>query len=128
MSALTAARPSQDLTIWHSMFSPTTFPPSLANHIPRHKRTHGREDGGDGSLHLSGDEEEDFSGDDHLGALEEASPHSENAYVTGSLNAAAHGSTPPSSNAPAQTFNSLETLSMPMTMSQPAAINASGMM
>lgn len=104
------------------------LPVALANRIPRHKRTHGREDGGDGSLHLSGDEEEDFSGDDHLGSLEEASPHSENAYVTGSLNAAAHGSTPPSSNAPTQTFNSLETLSMPMTMSQPAAINASGMM
>jgi transcription factor STE12 len=60
--------------------------------------------------------------------LEEASPHSDSPYMTGSLNAAAHGSTPPSSGAHTQTFNSLETLSMPMTMSQPAAINASGMM
>ncbi|CAF3445417.1 Transcription factor mst12 [Fusarium graminearum] len=101
---------------------------SRSDNLAQHKRTHGREDGGDGSLHMSGDEEEDFSGDDHLGSLEEASPHSDSAYVTGSLNAAAHGSTPPSSNAPTQSFNSLETLSMPMTMSQPAAINASGMM
>jgi transcription factor STE12 len=107
------------------LFIPSIYP---ANKAFRHKRTHGREDGGDGSLHLSGDEEEDFSGDDHLGSLEEASPHSDSAYVTGSLNAVAHGSTPPSSNAPTQAFSSLETLSMPMTMSQPAAINASGMM
>jgi transcription factor STE12 len=31
-------------------------------------------------------------------------------------------------SAPTQTYNSLQTLSMPMTISQPAAINASGMM
>ncbi|KAI1048577.1 hypothetical protein LB506_002784 [Fusarium annulatum] len=101
---------------------------SRSDNLAQHKRTHGREDGGDGSLNLSGEEDEDFSGDDHLGSLEEASPHSDSAYVTGSLNAAAHGSTPPSSMAPTQSYNSLETLSMPMTMSQPAAINASGMM
>ncbi|KAJ4268598.1 Transcription factor mst12 [Fusarium torreyae] len=101
---------------------------SRSDNLAQHKRTHGREDGTDGSLNLSGEEDEDFSGDDHLGSLEEASPHSDSAYVTGSLNAAAHGATPPSSGAPTQPYNSLETLSMPMTMSQPAAINASGMM
>jgi hypothetical protein len=31
-------------------------------------------------------------------------------------------------NAMAQTFNSLQTLSMPMTMSQPQGINAGGVM
>lgn len=78
---------------------------------------------------MSGEEDEEFSGEDHLGSLEESSPNSENAYVTGSLNAAANGTTPPSSaSAPPQSFNSLQTLSMPMTISQPAAVNASGMM
>jgi len=54
--------------------------------------------------------------------------------VTASLNSAMHGSTPtsnginPSSTmANAPTYNSLQTLSMPMTMSQPQAINAGGM-
>ncbi|KAJ3524255.1 hypothetical protein NM208_g12132 [Fusarium decemcellulare] len=108
---------------------------SRSDNLAQHKRTHGREDGVDGHLNLSGEEDEDFSGEDHLGSLEEASPNSDSAYVTGSLNAVAHGSTPPSSGtaapttmAPTQPFNSLETLSMPMTISQPAAINASGMM
>ncbi|KAF7535134.1 hypothetical protein G7Z17_g13255 [Cylindrodendrum hubeiense] len=104
-------------------------------HLKRHKRTHGREDGGEGPFNLSGEDEEEFSGEDQLGSLEEASPNSDHAYVPGSMNAVAHGSTPPSSGmsipntmAPSQSFNSLQTLSMPMTISQPAAINASGMM
>ncbi|KAH7272691.1 Transcription factor mst12 [Fusarium solani] len=108
---------------------------SRSDNLAQHKRTHGREDGTEGPLNLSGEEDEDFSGEDHLGSLEEASPHSDSAYVTGSLNAVANRSTPPLSStaapttmAPTQPFNSLETLSMPMTISQPAAINASGMM
>jgi len=101
----------------------------------RHKRTHDRGEGGEG-FPLSGEDEEEYSGEDQLGSLEEASPTSEGGYVTASLNSMAHGSAP-TSNAvsPATTmaqhqptFNSLQTLSMPMTMSQPQAINAGGMM
>ncbi|KAI9166780.1 Transcription factor steA [Paramyrothecium foliicola] len=101
-------------------------------HLKRHKRTHSREDGGEGAFPLSGEEDEEFSGEDHLGSLEEASPTSESAYVTGSLNSVVrdpssshHGGSVMANN---QTFNSLHTLSMPMTISQPTAINASGMM
>ena len=101
-------------------------PPADILPFPRHKRTHDREDGGEGSFNLSGEDEEEYSGEDHLGSLEEASPGSENAYVTSSLNAVA--SSVSVNTAPTQTFNSLQTLSMPMTLSQPTAINASGMM
>lgn len=97
----------------------------------RHKRTHGREDGLDGHFNLSGEDEEDLSGEDHLTSLEEASPISEHAYMTGPLASLVHGSTPPSNMngmPSSQTYNSLQTLSMPMTLSQPTAINASGMM
>jgi transcription factor STE12 len=104
---------------------------SLIRSVIRHKRTHSREDGGEGALNLSGEEEEDFSGEDHLGSLEESSPSSEHAYITGSLNSmvgdhTSHGV--PATMAPSQGYNSLQTLSMPMTISQPAAINATGMM
>ncbi len=100
----------------------------------RHKRTHDRSDGGDGSFN-SGEEEEQYSGEDQLDSLEDASPTSENGYVAGSLDAALNGSNPSSTGAtPAnasrgqtQTFNSLQTLSMPMTMSQPHAINTGGL-
>lgn len=85
----------------------------------------------DGSLHLSGEEDEDFSSEDHLGSLEETSPTSDSAYVSSSRNNI-HGSTPPVSVPGAvpstQSFNSLETLSMPMTLSHAAAVNAGGMM
>lgn len=101
----------------------------------RHKRTHSREDGGDGSFNLSAEEEEEFSGEDHLGSLEEASPSSEMAYATSSLNAAANEAVQVSHNGNAtnnmsqnQGYNSLQTLSMPMTISQPTSISASGMM
>lgn len=106
---------------------------SRSDNLAQHKRTH-REDGGDGNLNLSGEEEEEFSGEDQLGSLEEASPHSEHAYVTSSINAAqdhapaSSGMSVPSTMAPSQSFNSLQTLSMPMTISHPAAINAGGMM
>jgi len=86
----------------------------------RHKRTHDRGDGTEGGLNLSGEDEEEYSGEDHLGPLEEASPGSENAYITASLNSVANGASP-TSMPHAQAFNSLQTLSMPMTMSQPNA-------
>ncbi len=107
----------------------------LPNHVStafnpfhRHKRTHGREDGGDGSMNLSAEEDEEYSGEEQLGSLEEASPSSEGGYVTGSLNAAVDNNMAPPATMPNTSFNSLQTLSMPMTISQPTAINASGMM
>lgn len=105
---------------------------SRSDNLAQHKRTHSREDGGEGAFPLSGEEDEEFSGEDHLGSLEEASPGSESAYVTGSLNSVirdqSNAAGAPVSMAPSQQFNSLHTLSMPMTISQPTAINASGMM
>lgn len=102
----------------------------------RHKRTHDRGDGGDG-LNLSGEDEEEYSGEDHLGSLGDASPNSEAGYVTTSLNSVAN-STPPTSNGsmgPATSmpssqphFNSLQTLSLPMTISTPQSMNTAVMM
>ncbi|GKT80961.1 STE12-like transcription factor [Colletotrichum tofieldiae] len=99
---------------------------SRSDNLAQHKRTHDRGENGEAALNFSGEEEE-YSGEDQLGSLEEASPNSENAYVTASLNGVANGSTPPTSNGMAQSFNSLQTLSMPMTISQPA-VNASAIM
>lgn len=100
----------------------------------RHKRTHDRGDGVEGSFNFSGEEEEEFSGEDQLGPLEEASPNSEAGYVTTSLNSAVSAQTASATTiAPANTvaqnvsFTSLQTLSMPMTLSQPHAINAGAM-
>ncbi|RYP47422.1 hypothetical protein DL768_006537 [Monosporascus sp. mg162] len=94
-------------------------------HLKRHKRTHERGDGAEGGLSLSGEEEEEFSGEDHLGPLEEASPTSEGGYVSTSLNSVANSAqsngnglaTSNMTHGPA--FNPLHTLSMPMTMSTP---------
>ena len=103
----------------------------------RHKRTHDRGDGTEGSFNLSGEDEEEYSGEDQLGSLEEASPTSETGYLPGSLNSAMNDNASSSSNgispttntmSHAQAFNSLQTLSMPMTISQPQPINAGGMM
>ncbi|KXJ94630.1 STE like transcription factor-domain-containing protein [Microdochium bolleyi] len=92
-------------------------------HLKRHKRTHDRADGGEGGLVLSGEEEEELSGEDQLGSLEEASPTSESSYLPSSLNGISNGpsmstmTTGGMTHGP--TFNSLQTLSMPMQMSQP---------
>jgi transcription factor STE12 len=96
----------------------------------RHKRTHSREDGGEGSLHLSAEEEEEFSGEEQLGSVEEASPTSESAFVPGSINAAVSSGTisPQTTMTSSHSFNSLQTLSMPMTISHPTPINAGGAM
>jgi transcription factor STE12 len=107
----------------------------LTTILHRHKRTHDRGDGVEGSFNLSGEDEEEYSGEDQLGSLEEASPASESGYVTSSLNSAVNGETsgsngmsPAVSMSHTPTFNSLQTLSMPMTISQPQAINAGGML
>lgn len=103
---------------------------SRSDNLAQHKRTHEREDGGEGPFALSGEEEEDFSGEDQLGALEEASPSSEHAYVTGSLNSLgqSHGGlAAPATITPNQTYTSnMQTLSMPMTMSHTGSVNAGG--
>lgn len=89
----------------------------------RHKRTHDRGEGGEGNFNLSGEDEEEYSGEDQLGSLEEASPNSDSGYIPASLNSVAHDaatSMPTSTNmSHAPSFNSLQTLSMPMTMSTP---------
>lgn len=102
----------------------------------RHKRTHDRGDGADG-LNLSGEDEEEYSGEDQLGSLGDASPNSEAGYVTTSLNSVAN-STPPTSNGSLGSsnsistsqanFNSLQTLSMPMAISTPHQMNTAVMM
>lgn len=103
----------------------------------RHKRTHDRGDGGEG-LNLSGEDEEEYSGEDHLGSLGDASPNSDAGYVTTSLNSVAN-STPPTSNgsmggpttsmpSSQSHFNSLQTLSLPMTISTPQNMNTAVMM
>jgi len=104
-------------------------------HLKRHKRTHDRGDGVEGSFNLSAEEEEEYSGEDQLGSLEDASPTSETGYITSSLNSVANSHHTPPSNGMmqqvgmgnSQGYNSLQTLSMPMTISQPQAINAGGM-
>lgn len=98
---------------------------SRSDNLAQHKRTHDRADGGEGGLVLSGEEEEELSGEDHLGSLEEASPTSESSYMPSSLNGISNG-VPMSSTMSTggmnhgSSFNSLQTLSMPMQMSQPA--------
>ncbi|KAK8108760.1 STE like transcription factor [Apiospora sp. TS-2023a] len=96
---------------------------SRSDNLAQHKRTHDRGEGGEGSFNLSGEDEEEYSGEDQLGALEEASPNSDAGYIPASLNSVAHDpatSMPQNTNmSHAPAFNSLQTLSMPMTMSTP---------
>ncbi|KAK3942955.1 putative transcription factor [Diplogelasinospora grovesii] len=110
---------------------------SRSDNLAQHKRTHDKPEGAEGSFNYSGEEEEEYSGEDQLGSLEEASPTSEGGYMThASLNSAMNSNTPTSSGMTPtanlvhhqQSYNSLQTLSMPMTISQPQAINAGGMM
>ncbi|KAG6006358.1 hypothetical protein E4U54_000191 [Claviceps lovelessii] len=108
---------------------------SRSDNLAQHKRTHSREDGGEGSFNSSAEEEEDYSGEDQLGCLEEGSPASDSAYVAGSLNGVGHETTASSNHgnlsshmSQTQSFNSLQSLGMPMNISHAATINASGMM
>ncbi|KAK4216116.1 transcription factor steA 2 [Rhypophila decipiens] len=106
---------------------------SRSDNLAQHKRTHDRGDGVEGAFNLSGEDEEEYSGEDQIGSLDDASPTSEGSYVPASLNSAVNGNTPPSNGmgqnmSHTGSYNSLQTLSMPMQMSQPQAINAGGMM
>lgn len=99
---------------------------SRSDNLAQHKRTHDRSDGAEGGFPLSGEEEEEFSGEDQLGSVEEASPTSEGGYVAASLNSVVNSGMPPTSAVSG--YNSLQTLSMPMTISQPQAINTGSLM
>ncbi|KAI0851806.1 Ste12-like transcription factor [Daldinia vernicosa] len=104
---------------------------SRSDNLAQHKRTHDRGEGAEGALNLSGEEEEEFSGEDQLGPLEEASPNSDPGYDPTSLGSIA--TSMPTSNGlsedgmPQSTYNPLHTLSMPMTMSTPTG-SATGSM
>lgn len=114
-----------------------TFAKLVTQHVliipsSRHKRTHDRGDGDQGGFNLSGEEEEEYSGEDQLGPLDDASPTSEAGYMVSNgqypsqvsndqyAPQIAHDQYPP------QGYNSLQTLSMPMTISQPHGMNAGG--
>lgn len=108
---------------------------SRSDNLAQHKRTHDRSEGGENSFPLSGEEEEEYSGEDQLGSVEETSPTSETGYVTSSLNSVVNSGMPSTTTASsvstasmAPTFNSLQTLSMPMTISQPQVLNAGALM
>jgi transcription factor STE12 len=73
----------------------------------RHRRTHDRSDGSEGPYgNYSGEEEEDYEGEDNLGSLEEPSPNSENGYFPTSM---------------PQSFNDLQSMTMSMPGSGMAA-------
>ncbi|KAI1212254.1 STE-domain-containing protein [Annulohypoxylon truncatum] len=97
---------------------------SRSDNLAQHKRTHDRGEGAENGLNFSGEDEEEYSGEDQLGSLEEASPNSESGYIPTSLSSVATST--PTTNGLAtggmtqSSFNPLQTLSMPMTMSQPA--------
>lgn len=112
----------------------------MTNSHSRHKRTHDRGDGTDG-LNLSGEDEEEYSGEDLHGSLGDASPNSEGGYVTTSLNSVANSiNTPPTSHgsmgssnsnhmpSSQSQYNSLQTLSMPMSITTPQQMNTAVMM
>ncbi|KAL2156161.1 hypothetical protein VTH82DRAFT_906 [Thermothelomyces myriococcoides] len=62
---------------------------SRSDNLAQHKRTHDRNDGAEGSLHSG--EEEQYSGEEQLSSVDDASPTSENGYVATSLDAAVSG-------------------------------------
>jgi transcription factor STE12 len=103
---------------------------SRSDNLAQHKRTHDRSDGADGNLNISGEDEEDFSGEDQLG-LEDASPTSDSAFIMPAQNQLANGHQPSPSNSmmmPSSMprYHNLQTLSMPMTLSQPDVTDVDG--
>ncbi|KAI5863181.1 STE-domain-containing protein [Durotheca rogersii] len=95
---------------------------SRSDNLAQHKRTHDRGEGAENGLTLSGEEEEEYSGEDQLGSLEEASPNSDAGYVPVSMNSIATSTSASNSlaaGAAHSSYNPLQTLSMPMTMSAP---------
>ncbi|KAI1122843.1 STE like transcription factor [Nemania abortiva] len=95
---------------------------SRSDNLAQHRRTHDRSDGAESGLPLSGEDEDEFSGEDHLGSLEDASPQSEGGYMSTSLNSLTQNNHALSNGGMTHTttFNPLQTLSMPMTISTPS--------
>lgn len=59
---------------------------SRSDNLAQHRRTHERTDGSEGPYaSFSGEEEEEYEGEDGLGNLEEASPGSDNGYAPASF-------------------------------------------
>ncbi|KAI0118848.1 hypothetical protein GGR51DRAFT_554538 [Nemania sp. FL0031] len=79
-------------------------------------------DGVESGLPLSGEDEDEFSSEDHLGSLEDASPQSEGGYMSASLSSLTQNNHALSNGGMTHTttFNPLQTLSMPMTISTPS--------
>jgi transcription factor STE12 len=77
----------------------------------------------DGSFNVSGEDEEEYSGEDQLGSIDDASPTSETGnYITSNLSSVVNGHQQSAMVNP-QGYNSLQTLSMPMTISQPQSMS-----
>ncbi|KAI0435135.1 STE like transcription factor [Xylaria sp. FL1042] len=95
---------------------------SRSDNLAQHRRTHDRGEGAETGLQLSGEEEDEFSSEDHIGSLEDASPQSESGYMPASLNSLSPNNNGLSNGGMTHTtsFNPLQTLSMPMTMSTPS--------
>ncbi|KAI0804089.1 STE like transcription factor [Xylaria sp. FL0064] len=95
---------------------------SRSDNLAQHRRTHDRGEGAETGLQLSGEEEDEFSGEDHIGSLEDASPQSDSGYMPTSLNSLSPNHNGLSNGGMTHTtsFNPLQTLSMPMTMSTPS--------
>ncbi|KAI1818673.1 STE like transcription factor [Poronia punctata] len=95
---------------------------SRSDNLAQHKRTHDRGEGVEGDLPLSGEDEDEYSGEDHLGSLQETSPQSDGGYVRASLGSLNHSMSEhdlSNGDMTHHTYNHLQTLSMPMTMSAP---------
>ncbi|KAL2752474.1 hypothetical protein ACRALDRAFT_2112460 [Sodiomyces alcalophilus JCM 7366] len=93
---------------------------SRSDNLAQHKRTHDRGDSTDAPVNYSGDKEEDVVSEDQLPSQEESSPLSENGYANTGLNVMTHEGPQSTGVTTEQTYNSLQTLSMPMTLSHPA--------
>ncbi|KAL2164463.1 hypothetical protein VTH06DRAFT_3679 [Thermothelomyces fergusii] len=76
---------------------------SRSDNLAQHKRTHDRNDGAESSLHSG--EEEQYSGEEHLSSVDDASPASENGSATTSLDAAASGNNDGSNNSNSNSNN-----------------------
>jgi hypothetical protein len=114
-TAAPASTHYQDRKVFQSKLSKLTF-------CCRHRRTHDRSDGAESGLPLSGEDEDEFSSEDHLGSLEDASPQSDGGYMSTSLGSLSQNNHALSNGGLTHTttFNPLQTLSMPMTISTPS--------
>jgi transcription factor STE12 len=78
-------------------------------------------------VNLSVEEEDELSGEDQLVSLEEVSPSSDQAYVSGSLNSIP-GDSRSNAMSTSQGFHGLHNMGMSMNMAQQTTVNATGIM